>query len=150
MFEFNKLCGELEKLTPVERGILLTEKSATVLHGLKELKTDIDPVVALAAFIIGSVVSDGVINEKDYIYIYPQLVKAFGAEFDFTTIKQSYKVAKDIKKELSRHTEELLSIINSVDEQLGNDIISLCLIVTSVDGKISLKEKRYIKKLCKA
>ncbi len=44
----------------------------------------------------------------------------------------------------------MISIINVCDEELATDIISLCLLITSVDGKISLKEKRYIRQLCKA
>ena len=32
----------------------------------------------------------------------------------------------------------------------GADIVTLCLLVTSADGKVSLKERRYIKQLCTA
>ena len=104
----------------------------------------------LVTFIIGSVVSDNSINEKDYLYIYPSLVKAFGNDFDFISAKQAIGLAKDIKKEITKYTKEMISIINVCDEELATDIISLCLLITSVDGKISLKEKRYIRQLCKA
>lgn len=150
MFEFNKLCNELEKLNPVERSVILAEKSYTVVKRLKSLDVSFDPIKTLVTFIIGSVVSDGTINEKDYLYIYPSLIKAFGDEFDFVSAKQTLQFAKDIQKEISKYTKELMSVINECDEDLANDIISLCLLVTSIDGKISLKEKRYIRKLCKA
>lgn len=78
MFEFKKLCNESEKLNPVERGALLLEKSVAVVNGLHELNLPVDPVGTLVSFIMGSVVSDGAFNEKDYLYIYPSLVKAFG------------------------------------------------------------------------
>lgn len=150
MFEFNKLCNELERLNPIERGVLLAEKSATVVEGLKNLDVPFDPVKTLVAFIIGSVASDGSINEKDYLYIYPSLIKAFGDDFDFISAKQALQIAKDIKKGITKATKELMSVINVCDEELANDIVALCLLVTSVDGKISLKEKRYIRQLCKA
>jgi len=150
MFEFNKLCSELEKLDPVERGVLLAEKSYSVVKRLNGLGVPFDPVRTLVTFIIGSVVSDGTINEKDYLYIYPSLIKAFGGGFDFVSAKQTLQFAKDIQKEISKYTEELISVINECDDDLANDIISLCLLVRSIDGKISLKEKRYIRKLCKA
>lgn len=150
MFEFNKLCNELEKLNPVERGVMLAEKSVTVVKGLQELNLPFNPVETLVTFIVGSAVSDGAFNEKDYLYIYPSLVKAFGSDFDFVSAKQALQFAKDIHKEISKYTKDLMSVINECDEELANDIISLCLLVTSIDGKISLKEKRYIRKLCKA
>ncbi len=150
MFEFKKLCNELEELNPIERGVILAEKSVSVIKGLSGLNIPLDPVKTLVTFIIGSVVSDNSINEKDYLYIYPSLVKAFGNDFDFNSAKQAIGLAKDIKKEITKYTKEMISIINVCDEELATDIISLCLLITSVDGKISLKEKRYIRQLCKA
>lgn len=150
MFEFKKLCNELEALNPVERGVILAEKSVSVVKGLRGLEIPLNPVSTLVTFIIGSVVSDGSINEKDYLYIYPSLVKAFGNDFDFISAKQAIGLAKDIKKEITKYTKEMISIISVCDEALAADIISLCLLITSVDGKISLKEKRYIRQLCKA
>ncbi len=150
MFEFKKLCNELEALNPIERGVILAEKSVSVIKGLSGLNIPLDPVKTLVTFIIGSVVSDNSINEKDYLYIYPSLVKAFGNDFDFISAKQAIGLAKDIKKEITKYTKEMISIISVCDEALAADIISLCLLITSVDGKISLKEKRYIRQLCKA
>lgn len=150
MFEFKKLCNTLEELNPIERGVILAEKSVSVIKGLSGLNIPLDPVKTLVTFIIGSVVSDNSINEKDYLYIYPSLVKAFGNDFDFISAKQAIGLAKDIKKEITKYTKEMISIINVCDEELATDIISLCLLITSVDGKISLKEKLYIRQLCKA
>ena len=150
MFEFKKLCNTLEELNPIERGVILAEKLVSVIKGLSGLNIPLDPVKTLVTFIIGSVVSDNSINEKDYLYIYPSLVKAFGNDFDFISAKQAIGLAKDIKKEITKYTKEMISIINVCDEELATDIISLCLLITSVDGKISLKEKRYIRQLCKA
>ena len=141
MFEFKKLCNELEELNPIERGVILAEKSVSVIKGLSGLNIPLDPVKTLVTFIIGSVVSDNSINEKDYLYIYPSLVKAFGNDFDFISAKQAIGLAKDIKKEITKYTKEMISIINVCDEELATDIISLCLLITSVDGKISLKGK---------
>ncbi|MDE6075154.1 MAG: hypothetical protein K2G26_01820 [Clostridia bacterium] len=150
MFEFKKLCKDLEALNPIERGVILAEKSVSVMKGLSGLEIPLNAVETLVTFVIGSVVSDGAINEKDYLYIYPSLVRAFGNDFDFISAKQAIGLAKDIKKEIIKYTKEMISIINVCDEDLAMDIISLCLLVTSVDGKISLKEKRYIRQLCKA
>ncbi len=40
--------------------------------------------------------------------------------------------------------------VNVADESLCEDIVMLCLCVVSIDHKISPREQRYIRKLCKA
>ena len=70
MFEFTKMCNEFEKLSAVERGVILTEKSVKVLAMLRLYdEPDIDPVETLATFILGSIVSDGKVDEIDESFI---------------------------------------------------------------------------------
>ncbi len=151
MFEFKKMCDEYEKLSFVERGVLLSEKSVKIFAKLKFLDLpDIDPATALAGFVIGSVVADGKVNEQEYLLIYPALIKTFGYDFDFHSIKQSFSGLIGARRLINEYTAQMMCIFDCVDDELKCDIITLCLCVTSMDGKISLKEKRYIKRLCKA
>lgn len=148
MFEFAKITKEYENMTAVERGLILTGKSVKILAALADYDIEeIDPIETLAAFIIGSVVADGKLHEKEYLLIYPALVKVFGADFDFESIKESFENEKEANKEIKKYTAELSQIIGMVDEELQADIVMLCLCVMSIDGKISLKERSYIKKL---
>lgn len=149
MFEFKKLCNAYEKLTTAERGILLAEKSAAVFTRLAGLSIPgMDPIDILAGFIIGSVIADGKINEAEYLLIYPSLVRTFGDDFDFISIKESFRCSMEGKKRIADYTEEMLYILGFLDEELKWDVITLCLCVTSIDGKITLKEKRYLRRLC--
>ena len=92
MFEIAKLCNEYEKLGTVEKGLILTEKSVSVLAKVSALNVpEIDPVETLASFVLGSIVCDGRINEKEYLLMYPALVKVFGTEFDFDSIKTAFE-----------------------------------------------------------
>ena len=148
MFEFNKVIKDYEKLGAIERGVILTEKSVKILASLAALDVEgIDPVETLAAFVMGSVVADGKLHEKEYLLIYPALVKTFGADFDFATIKKSFEEDKDTAKELKKYTEELSKILGMLDEDLQADIVILCLCIMTVDGKVSLKERNYVKRL---
>lgn len=149
MFEFQKLCRSAEALSPAERAAMLADLSVSVIARLNALAPEIHPAEILASFIIGSVVSDGSVSEKDYLGIYPSLAKAFGEACDLAGIRRVYKVSKDVQREISGYTRQLLDLISVADEQLAADIIFLCLLVTSVDGKVSLKEQRYIKQLCR-
>lgn len=151
MFEFTKLCNSFENLNVVERGAILAEKSAKVLGKLKLMAVPgIDPVETLSGFIIGSVVADGRLNEQEYLLIYPALLKAFGDDFDFASVKSAFAKDRDGRKAVRVYTESLLSLLADIDEDFREDIVTLCLCVVTVDGKISFREKNYIRRLCKA
>lgn len=151
MFEFQKLCSEVEKLTPADRGLLVADKALTVVRGLKALDIPgLDAVGTLLGFIVGSAVSDGTWIEKDYRRIYPVLVELFGDTYSVPNVKRALRASKDIKKDIKEYTKQVHSIITSVDEQLGADVVMLCLLVVSADGKVSLKERNYIRQLCRS
>ena len=151
MFEFSKLCKEFESLTVPERGVIKTGKSAEIFAKLRKLNMPgVDPVQTLAGFILGSVVADGRVNEQEYLLIYPALLHTFGDDFDFESIKKSFKDDRDGRNAVKEYTQEMLSLISLADESLIEDVVMLCLCVVSVDGKISPREQRYIRKLCKA
>lgn len=148
MFEFAKVMKEYENMTAVERGLVLTGKSVKILATLADYNIEeIDPVETLAAFVIGSVVADGKLHEKEYLLIYPALVKVFGADFDFESIKECFENEKATNKEIKKYTTELAQILGMLDEELQADIVMLCLCIMSIDGKISLKERNYVKRL---
>ena len=151
MFEFTKVMKDYEQLGAIERGLIITEKSVSILAKLSALDIDgIDPVETLAAFILGSVCSDGKVNEQEYLLIYPALQKVFGDRVDFNAIKLALSADKAGHKAIKDYSVELMKILNKADESLFEDVIALCLCVTSLDGKVTLKEKNYIKKLVKA
>lgn len=148
MFEFNKVMKDYESLNAIERGLMLTEKSVSILAKLSVLDIDgIDPVETLASFIIGSVVADGKLHEKEYLLIYPALVKVFGSDFNYESIKKEFEADKDGRKDIAGYTTDLLRVLGTVDETLYEDVIILCLCVVTIDGKVSLREKNYVKRL---
>lgn len=148
MFEFKKICNEFENMTIIERGVILTEKSVKILAKLNALKNEkIDPLVAYASFVMGSIMADGKVNEQEYILMYPSLLKVFGDQFDFESIKKALEKDCDGKKLIKDYVKEFSNLINKEDEDLLDDIVILTLCIVSVDGKISLKEKRYIRRL---
>lgn len=147
MFEFKKICNEFEKLTIIERGVILTEKSVKIISKLRALNNEnVDPLIAYATFVLGSIMADGKVNEQEYILIYPSLLKVFGDQFDFNSIKKALEKDYDGKKLIKDYVKEFTDIINR-EEELLDDIAILTLCIVSIDGKVSLKEKNYIKKL---
>ena len=148
MFEFQKLCGEYEKMSALERGAVLATRSARVLTALSALEIPgVSPAETLAGFIIGAVVSDGKLSEQEYLLIYPALVKVFGTDFDYESIKKEFEADKDGRNDIAKYTTDLLRILEMADETLYEDVIILCLCVVTIDGKVSLREKNYVKRI---
>ncbi|MDY2880209.1 MAG: TerB family tellurite resistance protein [Candidatus Borkfalkiaceae bacterium] len=151
MFDFTKTCNDFEKMTALDRNLVLTATSVKVLAGLHALNIPaLDPVQTLVSFIIGSVVADGKVDEREYLLIYPALVKAFGDDFDYASVKESFKKDVEGKKGIHDYTEDVMTLLSYADEELRENVIALCLCVVTIDGKISLKEKKYIRRLCRA
>lgn len=149
MFAFKKCCDRFEALSAAEKGCLLVSQSVKILDKLHQLALpDVEPVSALAGFIIGSVVADGRINEQEYLLIYPSLVCVFGDDFDFMSIKNSFRADEQGRKMVAQYTRQMIRIFEFLDEELRDDVITLCMCVVAIDGRISLKEKRYIRRLC--
>lgn len=148
MFVFQEADDTFEKLSAGERGLFLAERSAAILAGLREISVPgVEPVTVLARFLVGSAAADGRINEKEYLMIYPALVRTFGEDFDFASIKGAFRHER-ARKPLADYVEEMRRVFDALDEALQWDVVILCLCVVSVDGKVAPREKRYIRRLC--
>lgn len=149
MLEFKKLCDAFEEMPPIKRSVLLTEKSVAVLAKLCSIPfMDCDPTNILAGFIIGACISDGKISEKEYLIMYPSLVKIFGDSFDFNSVKAVFQKNGSAEKSVTEYTENMQRLLSLADETLRADIVTLCLCIAAADGKITLREKSYIRRLC--
>lgn len=151
MFEFVRICDSFEKLSALERRQLLEEKACSVFHELQNRSSpENNPKEILAGFTIGSATVDGKLNEMEYLLMFPSLVRTFGEDFDFQSLKEKFRCNTDGKKMVGYYVEKMLSVLSPSDEKLKRDVIILCLCTTSIDEKITLKEKRYIRRLCEA
>ena len=148
MNEFNKICKLVESLDPVEYGTVVTAKTAKIIPALHQYSDDTaDCVGMFASFLIASVYADGKLDESEYLLMMPMLKICFGADFDYEAAKALVQAFKPEGKEIKKIVNCLVDVIGQFDDELKDDIITLSLLVCAVDGKISLKEKRYIKQL---
>lgn len=151
MSDFEELYDSFKRLTSAEKNVFLNETFCRVIQKIENLSVNgIDPVGAVAGFVIGSVTADGRLNEKEYLIIYPTLVKVFGEGFDFGNIKSAFSGSKDSIEAVKRYTENMIRILGLADNKLKEDIIMLCLCIVSTDGKVTQNEKRYIRSLFEA
>lgn len=151
MFEYIEKCKKFEKLSTFERFALLANKSLIVTNKLFELGLNVnDSLSLIATFILGSIVSDGEVNEKEFLLMYPALLRTFGDNFDFDSIKEAFQNDFKTRNELKNYLKDILSLLNSVSNELKEDIIDICFAIVTIDGKLSLKERIYMRKLFSA
>lgn len=151
MLEFKKLCDAYESLSAVEKGLILTEKSAVITAKLHELSVPgLDPLSTLAGFIVGSAVADGKINEQEYLLIYPALVHAFGDDVYLAFVKDTFRLSSGDRDMVWKYTEDMIRVLSFLDDELREDVITLCLCVVAIDGHVSRREKNYIRRLLEA
>ena len=151
MFEYIEKCKKFEKLSTFERFALLANKSLIVTNNLSKLGFNVNESLSLiATFILGSIVIDGEVNEKEYLLMYPALLRTFGDNFDFDSIKEAFKNDFKTRKELKNYLKDILSLLNNVSNELKEDIVDICFAIVTIDDKLSLKERIYMRKLFSA
>ena len=151
MREFDELCKEIDNL-PVEDYIgVLKLKAVKLIAELKLLSAGgVEGDVAFASFVIGSCVADGKLSEEEYLLLYPMLHKFFGEEVNYEDCKKIVRTSFAEKREIKSVVKDMTEIFGMLSDELKEDVITVCLLICSVDGKISLKEKVWIKQLIKA
>lgn len=124
MFEYIEKCKKFEKLSTFERFALLANKSLIITNKLSELGLNVnDSLSLIATFILGSIVSDGEVNEKEFLLMYPALLRTFGDNFDFDSIKEAFQNDFKTRNELKNYLKDILSLLNNVSNELKEDIM---------------------------
>lgn len=148
MKDFNELCRSVEELSPLEYAAVLGRTSLKIMPAIRAFSEDGRTCAeVLAAFVIASVYADGKLDESEYLLMAPLLKAFFGENFDFEDAK---KLAKEWRKEgraVKKEVDYLVDFLGTLSEELKGDIIFACLLMCAVDGKVSLKEKAYIRQL---
>ena len=148
MKDFNELCRSVEELSPLEYAAVLGRTSLKIMPAIRAFSEDGRTCAeVLAAFVIASVYADGKLDESEYLLMAPLLKAFFGEDFDFEDAK---KLAKEWRKEgraVKKEVDYLVDFLGTLSEELKGDIIFACLLMCAVDGKVSLKEKSYLRQL---
>ena len=149
MFEFNKLCKMIEEMDAKTFLALITEKSVGIVSALTAITRDgLDGLQIYMNFILCSIAADGKLAEEDYMVLRPGFEVLAGRPVSYEDAVAIFKAAGlDKSKDYKRVVDEMVDILGMVSLDLKRDIILVCLMVCSVDGKISHKEKKWIKQL---
>lgn len=148
MKDFDKLCKIAEDLDPAEYTAVIAAKAADIVPALHALTGDAEQVEdMLTAFMLASVYADDKLDEAEYEMMRPMLQVLFGSGFNFDKAKEIAKELRPEGKELKEMVDRLVDMLGCFSDELKEDIIIVCLLICAVDGKVSAKEKKYIRKL---
>lgn len=129
---------------------LLGIKSKRILPALIDITQDGETGVEIfASFIIGAIAADGRLSETEYELLSPLLHAFFGEELDYETCKKAFRKMALEQREFKKSVDEMVDVLGLLSDDLKDDIITVCLLICSVDGKVSLRERNWIKQLIK-
>ena len=149
MFEFNKLCRAFEEMDPNTFGDIIAEKSVAIIAALTAItRNGMDGMKIYLNFILCSIAADGKLAEEEYMILKPAFEKLAGKEVSYDDAVAIFKEAGlDKSKDYKNVIDEMVDILGMISLDLKRDIIIVCMMVCAVDGKISRKEKKWIKQL---
>lgn len=148
MKEFNSLCKEFETLDVLSYAAILAGKSVKVLPALRAVTDDgLDGVTIFAQYILAAIAADGKLSEEEYILCYPLLFAFFGDDVNYEDCKAAARAAKPFGRELKKTVRMMTDVFSVLSPEIKEDLIVISLMICAVDGKVSLREKRWIKKL---
>lgn len=149
MSTFNDLCKVMETLDPASFSQIMVEKTVDILNGLAGITEDgMDAVTIYLDFILCAVAADGKLTEEEFILVKPIMDLVSGTDVTYENAKAIFKAAGlDRPKEYKAAMDKTVDLLGVISPELKDDIILVCMLICSVDGKISFREKRWIKKL---
>ena len=150
MKEFDLLCREFEEMDGATYTALLAEKAATLIPALSLITADgLSGVAIFSTFVFGAIAADGRLSEEEYALIHPLLHAFFGENVDYETCRKTMRGLGPESRELKKAVDEMTDILSALSDELKEDIVLVCLMICAIDGKVSLREKQWIKQLIK-
>ena len=148
MFEFEKVCKEIERLDPASYKDILAEKSKKAIDAISELSEGGQSGASrFLGIVLGAVISDGVLSEKEFSTIKPMLDVAFDTDMTFDSARQMISFLIPDPKEYKSFVNHTTDLFGEMSDELKADIVVVCLLVCASDGRISHKERKWLKEL---
>ena len=148
MKAFNELCKEMEGLSNAAYNAILADKSLRILPALSDIADGaINGAVIFSTFILSAIAADGRVTEEEYDLCEPLLKAFFGDSIDYQSCKATIKTMNSGSRMVKKAVSDMVNVLGYLSEDLKNDVIFVCMIICAVDGKISSKEKRWLKQL---
>ena len=148
MTEFDDLCREAEDTDFETRCAILKGKSQEILTLLSEKSEDGESGAdILSTFLFSAMAADGRLSSEEYDLLYPLLSSFLGEKINYTDAKKAVGAMRKENREMKKISEDMVGVLAEFSEDLRREIVLVIMMICAADGKISLSEKLWIKKL---
>ena len=148
MSEFDELCREAEDIDFETRCTILRGKSQELLPLLSERSEDGESGAdILSTFLFSAMAADGRLSEEEYDLLHPLLSSFLGERMNYTDAKKAVSAMRKENREMKKISEDMVGVLAEFSEDLRREIVLVIMMICAADGKISLSEKQWIKKL---
>ena len=149
MSDFDRLCKEFEKMDPLTYSAVIKEKSVGILTALSAItKNGMDGMTIYADFILCSIAADGKLSKEEFSVLQPSLCLLMGKDVTYEDARSMFKeLGLDRSKDYKEVMDLMVDILGLVSQELKDDIITVCMMICAIDGRISFREKRWIRRL---
>lgn len=148
MTEFDDLCREAEDIDFETRCAILKGKSQEILPLLSEKSEDGESGAdILSTFLFSAMAADGRLSEEEYDLLYPLLSSFLGEKINYRDAKKAVGAMRKENREMKNISEDMVGVLAEFSEDLRREIVLVIMMICAADGKISLSEKLWIKKL---
>lgn len=148
MSEFDELCKEAEDIDFETRCAILKGKSQEILPLLSEKSEDGESGAdILSTFLFSAMAADGRLSSEEYDLLYPLLSSFLGEKINYTDAKKAVGAMRKENREMKKISEDMVGVLAEFSEDLRREIVLVIMMICAADGKISLSEKLWIKKL---
>ena len=148
MTEFDDLCRDAEDIDFETRCAILKGKSQEILPLLSEKSEDGESGAdILSTFLFSAMAADGRLSSEEYDLLYPLLSSFLGDKINYTDAKKAVGAMRKENREMKKISEDMVGVLAEFSEDLRREIVLVIMMICAADGKISLSEKLWIKKL---
>ena len=148
MTEFDDLCREAEDIDFETRCAILKGKSQEILPLLSEKSEDGESGAdILSTFLFSAMAADGRLSSEEYDLLYPLLSSFLGDKINYTDAKKAVGAMRKENREMKKISEDMVGVLAEFSEDLRREIVLVIMMICAADGKISLSDKLWIKKL---
>ena len=148
MTEFDDLCREAEDIDFETRCAILKGKSQEILPLLSEKSEDGESGAdILSTFLFSAMAADGRLSSEEYDLLHPLLSSFLGEKINYTDAKKAVGSMRKENREMKKISEDMVGVLAEFSEDLRREIVLVIMMICAADGKISLSEKLWIKKL---
>lgn len=141
MFEFDKMCKKYEALSFEELKEIVASESRTILPALDLLDGD-----GLGTFLLFVATTCGASGKLE-LSEYKLLEETTGVSLPYEEVMAMVESGKG--KDAQQTVDEIVDFFGVLDEEIKYSMVIFCLAFCAANGKIDLKERKFIRMLLK-